>query len=185
MIREVQSKCENKMNDQVERVRHLLATIRTGRATLSILDGVHVDYYGTPTPLNQVASLTVPDPTLIVAQPYDPGALSAIEKGILKSDLGINPASDGKVVRIPIPPLTEERRKELARKVSQLAEEGRTQIRQARREANEQVKTLEKGKQVSQDEGRRALDSIQKLTDQHIKQIDDLAQKKEKEILEI
>ena len=185
MLNEVYSKTEKKMKEQVERTRHMLATIRTGRATLSILDGVTVDYYGTPTPLNQVASLTVPDPTLIVAQPWDPAALSAIEKGILKSDLGLNPANDGKLVRIPIPPLTEERRKELAKKVNQLAEDGRTQVRQARREANEGAKKLEKDKEISQDEEKRAHDRIQKITDQHIKLIDDLAEKKEKEILEI
>jgi ribosome recycling factor len=185
MLNDLYAKSESKMIDQIERTRQVLATIRTGRATLSILDGVHVDYYGTATPLNQVASLTVPDPTLIVAQPFDPGALSGIEKAILKSDLGLNPANDGKVVRIPIPPLTEERRKELAKKVNQLAEEGRTHVRQARREANEQAKKLEKDKKISQDDEKRAHEHIQKLTDKNIKLIDDLAQKKEKEILEI
>jgi ribosome recycling factor len=185
MLNELYAQSEKKMKDHVEHLRHSLATIRTGRASLSILDNVHVDYYGTPTPLNQVATLSVPDPTLIVAQPWDLSAMSAIEKAILKSDLGLNPSNDGKVVRIPIPPLTEERRKELAKKVHHTAEEARTHIRLVRRDGNEQAKKLEKDKKISQDDGKRALDHIQKLTDQHIKLIDDLAKKKEKEILEI
>ena len=185
MLNELYAQSEKKMKDQIEHLRHGLATIRTGRASLSILDGVQVDYYGTPTPLNQVATLSIPDPTVIVAQPWDPSALQAIEKAILKSDLGLNPANDGKVVRIPIPPLTEERRKELAKKVHVLAEDGRTHVRQVRRDANEQVKKLEKDKKVSQDDSKRGLEQVQKLTDQYIKAIDDLSRKKEKEILEI
>ena len=184
MLNEVYAQSEKKMKEQVEHIRHALSTIRTGRATLGILDGVQVDYYGTPTPLNQVATLTIPEPSLIVAQPWDPSVLGAIEKGILKSDLGLNPSSDGKVVRIPIPALTEERRKELARKVHQVAEEGRTHIRLVRRDGNEAAKKLEKDKKISQDDGKRALEHIQKVTDQYIKQIDELAKKKEKEILE-
>jgi len=185
MLSDVYAQTEKKMKDQVEHIRHALATIRTGRASLAILDGVQVEYYGTPTPLNQVATLSIPDPTLIVAQPWDPTVLPAIEKAILKSDLGLNPGNDGKVVRIPIPPLTEERRKELAKKVHQVAEEGRTHVRQLRRDANEQIKKLEKDKKISQDDEKRAHDQVQKQTDQHIKLIDDLAKKKEKEILEI
>jgi len=185
MLNELYAQTEKKMKDQVEHVRHSLATIRTGRASLSILDGVNVDYYGTPTPLNQVATLSIPDPTIILAQPWDPSALAAIEKAILKSDLGLNPSSDGKVVRIPIPPLTEERRKELAKKVHHVAEDGRTHIRLARRDGNEAAKKLEKDKKISQDDSKRGLDHIQKLTDQYIKAIDDLSKKKEKEILEI
>src|ERR1041384_1096997 len=173
------------MKEQVEHIRHSLSTIRTGRASLAILDGVHVDYYGTPTPLSQVATLTIPDPTLIVAQPWDPSVLPAIEKAIQKSDLGLNPANDGKVVRIPIPPLTEERRKDLAKKVHHVAEEGRTHVRQSRRDANEAAKKLEKDKKISQDDEKRVLDHIQKLTDQHIKLIDEIAKKKEQEILQI
>ena len=185
MLNDLYARTEKKMKDQVEHIRHTLSTIRTGRASLSVLDGVNVDYYGTPTPINQVATLSVPDPTLIVAQPWDTSLLAVIEKAILKSDLGLNPSNDGKVVRIPIPPLTEERRKDLAKKVHQMAEEGRTHIRQTRRDANEEAKKLEKGKEISQDDERRALEHIQKLTDQYIKNIDDLAKKKEKEILEI
>lgn len=185
MLNDLYAQTEKKMKDQVEHVRHSLATIRTGRASLSILDGVNVDYYGTPTPLNQVATLSIPDPTVIVAQPWDPSALQAIEKAILRSDLGLNPSNDGKVVRIPIPPLTEERRKELAKKVHVVAEEGRTHIRLVRRDANEGAKKLEKDKKISQDDSKRGLEHIQKLTDQYIKSIDELSKKKEKEILEI
>ncbi len=185
MLNDLYAHTEKKMKDQVEHIRHALSMLRTGRASLAILDGVQVDYYGTPTPLNQVATLTIPDPSLIVAQPWDPSALPAIEKAILKSDLGLNPANDGKIVRIPIPPLTEERRKELAKKVHHVAEEGRTHVRLLRREANEGAKKLEKDKKISQDDEKRALDHVQKMTDQHIKLIDDLAKKKEKEILEI
>jgi len=185
MLNELYAQTEKKMKEQVEHIRHSLSTIRTGRASLAIVDGVQVDYYGTPTPLNQVATLSVPDPTLIVAQPWDTSVLSAIEKAIQKADLGLNPANDGKVVRIPIPPLTEERRKELAKKVHHVAEEGRTHIRQLRRDANDGAKKLEKDKKISQDDEKRALDHVQKLTDQHIKLIDDLAKKKEQEILQI
>ena len=185
MLNDLYAQSEKKMKEQVEHIRHNLSTIRTGRASLAIVDGVQVDYYGTPTPLNQVATLSIPDPTLIVAQPWDPSVLQAIEKAILKADLGLNPANDGKVVRIPIPPLTEERRKEMAKKVHHVAEEGRTHIRQVRREANEGAKKLEKDKKISQDDEKRALDHVQKMTDQYIKMIDDLAKKKEQEILQI
>jgi len=185
MLNDLYAQTEKKMKDQVERFRHSLSTIRTGRASLSVLDGVHVDYYDTPTPLNQVATLSIPDPTMIVAQPWDPSILAQIEKAILKADLGLNPSNDGKVVRIPIPPLTEERRKDLAKKVHHMAEEGRTLVRQTRRDANDHAKKLEKDKKISQDDERRALDQIQKLTDQYIKHIDELSKKKEKEILEI
>ncbi|HZI94925.1 MAG TPA: ribosome recycling factor [Patescibacteria group bacterium] len=185
MLNDLYAQTEKKMKDQVEHIRHGLSTIRTGRASLAILDGVHVDYYGTQTPLSQVATLSIPDPTLIVAQPWDPSVLPAIEKAIQKSDLGLNPSNDGKVIRIPIPPLTEERRKDLAKKVHQVAEEGRTHIRQARRDANEAAKKLEKDKKISQDDEKRGLEQIQKMTDQHIKLIDDIAKKKEQEILQI
>ena len=185
MLNGLYAQTEKRMKDHIEHLRHSLAIIRTGRASLSILDNLQVDYYGQQTPINQVATLSIPDPTLIVAQPWDPSALGAIEKAILKSDLGLNPSNDGKVVRIPIPALTEERRKDLARKVHQTAEEARTHIRLARRDANEQSKKLEKEKKISQDDEKRSLDHIQKMTDQHIKLIDDLAKKKEKEILEI
>src|SRR6267142_7163934 len=154
-VNEIIQRAQQKMNETVEHTRKELAALRTGRASLAMLDGIAVEYYGTPTPLNQVATLSIPDPTLIVAQPWDTSVLSAIEKAIQKSDLGLNPANDGKVIRIPIPPLTEERRKDLAKKVHQVAEEGRTHIRQARRDANEAAKKLEKDKKISQDEEKR------------------------------
>jgi len=185
MVDRINRETAEKMQAVVDRIGHMLATLRTGRASLSLLDDVRVDYYGTPTPLNQVATLSIPDPTLIVAQPWDPSTLPLIEKAIQKSDLGLNPANDGKVVRIPIPPLTEERRKEMAKKVHVYTEEGRTGIRQARREANEEYKKLEKSKEISEDEERRAHDHIQKMTDEYTKKLEEIAGRKEKEILEI
>jgi len=176
---------EAKMKERVEYARHSLATIRTGRASLAILDGVQVDYYGTMTPLNQLASLTIPDATLIQAQPWDASQIPAIEKAIMKADLGLNPQNDGKVVRIPIPPLTEERRKEFVKKVHHMGEEERTHVRQVRREGNEQAKKLMKDKAISEDEEKRTLDQIQKLTDKYIGLIDDLVKHKEKELLEV
>jgi ribosome recycling factor len=176
---------EKKMKERIEHLRHTLATIRTGRASLTILDGVMVDYFGTPTPLNQVATLTIPDATLIVAQPWDVSLIPVIEKAILRSDLGLNPSNDGKVIRIPIPPLTEERRKELVKKVHQICEEERTHIRQNRREANDQAKKMMKDKAISEDDEKRALDQIQKLTDKYVHGVDDLLKHKEKELLEV
>ncbi|MFQ5701246.1 MAG: ribosome recycling factor [Acidobacteriota bacterium] len=184
-VEEIYESAAAKMKHYVDGFRRILMTIRTGRASLSLLDGVRVDYYGSPTPLNQVATLTIPDPTLIVAQPWDPSTLPLIEKAILKADLDLNPTNDGKVIRIPIPPLTEERRKAMAKKVHILAEEARTAVRQIRRDANEKIKHLQKDKAISLDEEHRALDHVQKLTDQHIKMVDDLAESKEQEILAI
>jgi len=174
-----------KMNDSVEHTRRELAAVRTGRATLSILDGVRVEYYGTETPLTQVCSLSIPEPTLIVAQPWDISLIGKIEKAIRSSNLDLNPANDGKVVRIPIPQLTEERRKALAKKVHEVAEHHRTAIRLERREGNEALKGLLKKKTISEDDEKRALEQMQKLTDQHIKQIDEMAKHKEEEILKI
>jgi ribosome recycling factor len=185
MIDEIQADVERRMNSTLEILRKDLSSIRTGRASLAILDGVKVDYYGTDTPLSQVATLSIPEPSLIVVQPWDPGNIEAIEKAVLRADLGLNPSNDGKVVRLPIPPLTEERRKQLARKVSKIGEECKTALRQVRRDGNEQIKSLEKSKTVSQDDEHRALDAIQKLTDQFSKSVDDLVKKKEQEILEI
>ncbi|HMC82040.1 MAG TPA: ribosome recycling factor [Candidatus Polarisedimenticolia bacterium] len=183
MLKEVLATAEKKMKITVEATRHDLASIRTGRASLAILDGITVDDYGTATPLNQVATLAVPDPTLITVQPWDIGLLHEIEKAILKSDLGLNPANDGRVVRIPIPPLTEERRKQLARKVHQVGEAGKTIIRQHRRDANDHLKALLKDKKVSEDEEKKGLQLAQDLTDRSVQQIDELVQHKEKEIL--
>ena len=178
-------KAEKRMKATLEAMRHELATIRTGRASLSILDGVMVDYYGTATPLNQVAKLAIPEPTLITVQPFEVSLLKEIEGSIRKKDLGLNPSNDGKLIRVPVPPLTEERRKQLAKKAGQIAEEGRTAVRQVRREANEEVKHLEKDKALSQDDSRRLQDEVQKLTDRTIATLDEMVAKKEKEILEI
>ena len=182
---QVLQNAQHKMHDSVEHTRRELAAIRTGRASLAILEGITVEYYGTETPLQQVAGLTIPDPTLIVAQPWDVSLIPKIEKAIRASELGLNPANDGKVVRIPIPPLTEDRRKQLARKVHEVAEHHRTAIRLERREANESLKHLLKEKAISEDDEKRGLEQVQKLTDQHIRQIDELAKHKEDEILKI
>ncbi len=185
MVNEIHQRAQNKMNESVEHTRRELTTVRTGRASLSILDGLTVEYYSTPTPLNQVATLIIPDPTLIVVQPWDVSLIPKIEKSIRASDLGLNPANDGKVVRIPIPSLTEERRKQLARKVHEIAEHGRTAIRLERRDANEALKKLLKEKKISEDDEKRGLDQVQKATDLHIQQVDELAKHKEDEILKI
>jgi ribosome recycling factor len=150
-----------------------------------MFEGVTVDYYGTPTPLNQVAKLSIPEPTTIVAQPFDPSTLPGIEKAIVSADLGLNPSNDGKLIRIPIPPLTEERRKQLVKKVHAMGEDARTAVRQIRREANDEVKQLEKNGEVSEDDMRRALDDIQKATDRHTTLIDDLCKSKETELMEV
>jgi ribosome recycling factor len=174
---------QKRMVTAVEHVKHELAGVRTGRASVTLLDGVHVDAYGSKMPLNQLAGLSVPEPTLIVAQPFDPSQLGAIEKAIRSSDLGLNPSNDGKVVRIPIPALTEERRKELSRHVHKLTEEGRNSVRQVRRDANERLKKLLKDHTISEDDERKGLDEVQKLTDGHIKLIDDAQKKKDTELL--
>ena len=174
-----------RMAAALDHVKHELGGVRTGRASVTILDGVMVDAYGAKMPLNQLAGLSVPEPTMIVAQPFDPSQLGAIEKAIRASDLGLNPANDGKVVRIPIPPLTEERRKQLAKKVHEIAEHARTAIRVERREANEAFKRHLKDKTMSEDDEKRGLEQVQKLTDQHVKMLDEMAKHKEEEILKI
>src|SRR5881275_1267849 len=162
-----------KMQTAIDHVRHELAGVRTGRASVTILDGVHVDAYGSKVPLNQVAGLSIPEPTLIVAQPFDPSQIGAIEKAIRAAGLGLNPANDGKVVRIPLPSLTEERRKELSKHVHKLSEEGRNSVRQVRRDANDRLKKLLKDHKISEDDEKKGLDEVQKITDNNIKQIDD------------
>jgi ribosome recycling factor len=162
-----------------------MAGIRTGRASVSIFDNLRVDYYGTPTPLNQLANLHVPDPSLITVQPWDVSQIGAIEKAIRSSDLGLNPANDGKIVRVPIPPLTEERRKEIVKRLHHIAEEHRVALRNIRRDANDHLKKLLKDKLISEDEERRSLDGVQKLTDGHIQKVDQVSKTKEKEILEV
>jgi ribosome recycling factor len=159
--------------------------VRTGRASVSLLDNVRADYYGTPTPLNQLATLHVPEPTLITVQPWDVSQIAVIEKAIRAADLGLNPGNDGKLIRVPIPALTEERRKDLVKKLHHIAEDHRVALRNIRRDANENVKKLLKDKLISEDEDRRAHDEIQKLTDGYIQKLDQAAKVKEKEILEI
>ena len=185
MLDEIFQDAEDRMQKSVEHLRQEFATLRTGRATPALLEGVKVDYYGTSTPLNQIASITAPEPRLLVVQPWDKNAVKAIEKAIQTSDLGLNPASDGHVLRIPIPELTEERRKELVKYVHKLAEEARVAVRNVRRDANEHIKRLEKEHEISEDESRRGLDKIQKLTDQYVQKVDELAKNKEEEIMTI
>src|SRR6058998_1910892 len=172
-----------RMNTALEHLQHEFAGVRTGRASVTILDGVHVEAYGSRMPLNQIAGLSVPEPTLIVAQPFDPSQIKAIERAIQAAGLGLNPSNDGKVVRIPLPALTEERRKELSRHVHKLSEEGRNSIRQVRRDANERLKKLLKDHKISEDDEKKGLDEVQKITDNHIKHIDDLQKKKDGELL--
>ncbi len=172
-----------RMTTAIEHVRHELAGVRTGRASVSLLDNIHVEAYGSKLPLNQLSGLSVPEPTLIVAQPFDPSQLGAIEKAIRGSDLGLNPSNDGKVIRIPIPSLTEERRKELSRHVHKLSEEGRNSVRQVRRDANDRLKKLLKDHKISEDDEKKGLDEVQRITDQHVKQIDDLQKKKDADLL--
>ena len=174
---------KKRMDAQLEHVRREFSGVRTGRASVTILDTVHVEAYGSHVPLNQVASLSIPEPTLIVAQPFDPSLLGAVEKAIRSANLGLNPTNDGKVVRIPLPALTEERRKELSKLVHKYAEEGRNGVRQVRRDANDRLKKLLKDHKISEDDERKGLDEVQKITDQHIKMIDELQKKKDTELL--
>jgi ribosome recycling factor len=182
-VKSLGAEVKRRMDSAIEHVRKELTGLRSGRATVSLLDPVHVEAYGTSMPLNQVASLSVPEPTLIVAQPFDPSLMSAIEKAIQKANLGLNPASDGKVLRIPIPPLTEERRKEMSRLVHKYAEDSRNSVRQVRRDANDRLKKLLKDHKISEDDERRALEDVQKVTDQHVALIDDMQKKKDQELL--
>src|SRR5437867_6922714 len=172
---------KSRMDGAIDRVRRDMASVRTGRATVSLLDGIQVEAYGSRMPINQVATLSVPEPSMIIAQPFDPTLMGAIEKAIRASDLGLNPANDGKVVRVPIPALTDDRRKELSRHVHKQAEEGRNVVRQARRDANERLKKLLKDHKISEDDERKGLDQVQKITDEHVKLIDDLQKKKDQE----
>jgi len=182
-LKSLNAEVNKRMNVAIEHVKHELAGVRTGRASVAILDPVHVEAYGSRMPLNQLASLSIPEPTMILAQPFDPSQLGAIEKAIRAADLGLNPSNDGKVVRVPIPPLTEERRKELSRHVHKLSEEGRNSVRLVRRDANERLKKLLKDHKISEDDERKGLDEVQKITDNHIHQIDELQKKKDQELL--
>jgi len=171
-----------RMDTVIEDFRRKLATVRTGRAAVSLLDSVMVDYYGTPTPLSQLASVHAPEPQMLTVQPWDQTQVPAIEKAIRASDLGLNPSNDGKLVRIPIPTLTEERRKQLAKQVHEIAEDHRTAVRNIRRDANERLKKMLKDKQISEDNERDGLEEIQKLTNTYIGKIDELTKSKEHEL---
>ena len=184
-VKDIEASVKNRMEKAVTDLQHGMASIRTGRASVSLLDHIRVDYYGTPTPLNQVGNLHVPDPTLITVQPWDVSQIGAIEKAIRASDLGLNPANDGKLIRIPIPPLNEERRKELVKHLHTVAEDHRVAIRNVRRDGNEAVKKLLKDKKIAEDEERRAIAEVQKMTDTYMLKLDQAAKNKEKEILEI
>jgi len=184
-VKDVQNNVKTRMEKAIGDLQHEMAAIRTGRASLGILDHIRVDYYGTPSPLNQVATLHVPEPNLITIQPWDVSQIAPIEKAIRSSDLGLNPANDGKLIRLPIPPLTEERRKEMVKRLHGVAEHHRVSVRNIRRDGNEAIKVLLKDKKITEDEDKRAHDEIQKLTNSYMDKIDQAAKSKEKEILEI
>jgi ribosome recycling factor len=179
------AQAKTRMERAVEDFRKDLATVRTGRANVALLDAVRVDYHGTPMPINQLGTLNVPDAAMIVISPWDPGAVAPIEKAIRTSDLGLNPSNDGKVVRVPIPPLTEERRKELVKHIHKVLENHRTAVRNIRRDLKEAIEKLEKEKKISEDDRKRSLDELEKVTHAETKKIEDLSAAKEKEVLEI
>lgn len=185
MIDEVLLTAEEKMEEVIESTKRDFAAVRTGRASPALLEKVTVDYYGTQVPINRVATISVPEARLLVIQPWEKKMLAEIEKAILKADLGLVPNNDGNVLRIPFPPLTEERRKELVKRVSKTAEFKRIAVRNIRREANDELKSLEKDGDISEDEKKKALEDVQKLTDKYIAMIDELLEKKEKEIMEV
>jgi ribosome recycling factor len=182
-MQELLKDVDSKMTAAIDALTRELVSVRTGRASAALLDTIRVDYYGTPTPVNQMASVSVPDARTLLIQPWEATQLQAIEKAINKSDLGLNPANDGKLIRLTMPTLTEERRKQLAKIVHKIAEEGRVAIRNLRREANDRLKAMAKDKKVSEDEERRGHDQIQKTTDRFVAKVDELLKKKEQEIL--
>lgn len=184
-MKELFRQIEIKMKDSVDHFHEDLKHLRTGRASLTMLDGVAVDYYGSPTPISQVAKLSVPDATMIVAQPYDPSLVPAIEKAILQANIGFNPSSDGKVVRIPVPALTEERRKEIVKRAHDLAEAARNGIRHARREGNERLKQMEKDKEIGEDDERRGEEEHQRLHDHYIAEINKALEHKEQDLMTV
>jgi ribosome recycling factor len=183
--KDAMAQAKTRMEKAVEDFRRDLAGVRTGRANVALLDSIRVDYHGTPMPINQLGTMNVPDPQMIVISPWDPGAVALIDKAIRTSDLGLNPTNDGKVVRVPIPSLTEERRKELVKHVHKVLEEHRTAVRNIRRDIKEAVEKLEKEKKISEDEKKRSLEELEKLTHSETKKIEDLSAAKEKEVLEI
>jgi len=185
MIDDILSETSKKMGKAIDVMKRELATIRTGRATPAIVDHIKVDYYGVPTPLNQIATISVPEARLLLIQPWDRQALSSMEKAILKSDLGLNPSNDGNMIRLRIPQLTEERRKDLIRVVRKRVEEGRVALRNVRRSALEEIRELEREKEISQDEQKRAQERLQELTDSFIEEVDKVGRGKEEELLEV
>jgi ribosome recycling factor len=185
MIKDTLSHAKARMAKAAEDLRVELAAVRTGRASTAVLEHLKVEYYGTPTPINQVATLSVPDPTMLTVQPWDPSLLSVIEKVIRSSDLGLNPVNDGKILKVPIPPLNEERRKELVKHLHKAMENHRTAVRNIRRDSNEAVKKLLKEKHISEDDERRGLEEIQKLTDDFMEKLEGQAKSKEREIMEM
>lgn len=184
-VSQVLADANDRMRKSVEALKHELATVRTGRASPALLEGLLVEYFGTPTPLNQLATISVPEARLIVVQPWDRQAMGAIEKAILKSELGLNPSNDGRVVRVPIPPLSEERRREMVRLLRRKVEEGKVALRNIRRDAQDKLRTLERDKAASQDECRRALEQLQKLIDARTEEMDRLAAAKEAEVMQV
>jgi ribosome recycling factor len=185
MYKEISKDTRSRMEHVVEDFRRKLTTVRTGRATTGLLDGITVEYYGAPMPLNQVATINVPEASMITLQPFDPSLISEIEKAIRSSDLGLNPANDGKLIRVPIPALTEERRKQMVKVIHEMAEDHKTAIRNVRRDSNDKLKKALKEKQISEDEERGGLDEVQKLTDQFVAKIAELSKHKEDEILKV
>ncbi len=184
-IKEIEAHAKSRMDKAVSDLQHEMASIRTGRASVALFDPIRVDYYGTPTPLNQLATLHVPEPSLITIQPWDVSQIGALEKAVRSADLGLNPNNDGKIIRVPIPPLNEERRKEIVKRLHATAEEHKVGVRNLRREANENIKRLLKDKLISEDDDRRSHDDVQKLTDSYISKLEQAAKVKEKEILEL
>lgn len=185
MYDDVMKQAKGSMTKAIESLRRELTKVRTGRASISLLDDVFVDYYGTPTPLNQVGTLTAPEPRLITIQPWEKNLIPEIEKAIMKADLGLNPSSDGTLIRLSIPALTEERRKEMAKLAKRIGEDAKISVRNGRRDANDMFKSLEKEKEISEDDLKRAEKDVQGLTDDFIKQVDDIIEAKEKEVMEI
>ncbi|MCC0636288.1 MULTISPECIES: ribosome recycling factor [unclassified Clostridioides] len=182
---EIHKQLEEKMNGTIDALKFEFGTIRAGRANAQMLDKIRVDYYGTPTPINQIGAISVPEPRILMISPWDKSAMHEIEKAIANSDLGLNPSNDGEVIRLSVPALTEERRKELAKKASKASEEFKVRIRNERRDANEKIKKMEKGGEITEDELKKAQDEVQKMTDKFIKEIDTLLAKKEKDIMEV
>ena len=184
-LKELYGDLKRRMDSAVADFQASLASTRTGRASVHMLDQVKVDYYGTPTPVSQIAQLSAPEPQLIVISPWDPTVLKEIEKSIQASDLGFNPISDGKIIRVPVPAMTEERRREVVKHLNRLLEEHRTAIRNVRRDGNEALKKLAKDKKVSEDEEKRALEEVQKMTDDEIRRMEELSRKKEAEVMQV